>query len=60
LICNGNICGIVYYKELFIKGSTRVNICHFRKTLEFIASGLVDVQSLVTARYKIDDILTAF
>lgn len=51
---------IIHYKELFITGSTRANICHFRKTLEFIASGLVDVKSLVTARFRIDDILKAF
>lgn len=51
---------IIHYKELFITGSTRANICHFRKTLEFIASGLVDVKSLVTARFKIENILTAF
>ncbi len=51
---------LIHYKELFITGSTRANICHFRKTLEFIAEGLVDVKSLVTARFGIDDILTAF
>jgi len=51
---------IIHYRELFITGSTRANICHFRKTLEFIADGLVDVKSLVTARFGIDDILKAF
>ncbi|NLE66900.1 MAG: alcohol dehydrogenase catalytic domain-containing protein [Lentisphaerae bacterium] len=51
---------IIHYKELFITGSTRANICHFRKTLGFIAEGLVDVKGLVTARFRIEDILEAF
>ena len=51
---------IIHYKELFITGSTRANICQFRKTLEFIQNGLVDVKSLVTARYKIDQVFEAF
>lgn len=51
---------IVHYKELFLTGSTRANISQFRKTLDFVANGLVDLKSMVTAKFSIDDILTAF
>ena len=51
---------IVHYKELFLTGSTRANICHFKKTLEFISDGLVDVKSLITRRLPFDQILSAF
>ena len=51
---------IVHYKELFLTGSTRANICHFRKTLEFVSDGLVDLKSMITARFSMDEAITAF
>lgn len=50
----------VHYKELYLTGSTRSSIAQFRKTLEFVSQGLLDVNSMITNRYSIDDILTAF
>lgn len=51
---------IVHYKELFLTGSTRASIIHFRKTLELVGSGLVDLKSMITAEFSIDEALTAF
>jgi L-iditol 2-dehydrogenase len=51
---------LVHYKELYLTGSTRSSIAQFRKTLEFVAQGLIDVNSIITHRYALDDILTGF
>lgn len=50
----------VHYKELYLTGSTRSSIAQFRKTLEFVEQGLIDVKSIITHRYKLDDIMTGF
>ncbi len=50
----------VHYKELYLTGSTRSSIAQFRKTLDFVAMGLLDVKSMITDRYELKDIMTAF
>ncbi|MEK0316695.1 alcohol dehydrogenase catalytic domain-containing protein [Cohnella sp. 56] len=45
---------LIHYKQLVVTGSTKANNYHFRKTLQFIASGILDVGKLVSARYGID------
>jgi L-iditol 2-dehydrogenase len=50
----------IHYKELILTGSSRSSIAQFRKTLEFVFCGFVDVKSLITDRYNFSDILTAF
>ena len=51
---------LVHYKELFLTGSTRSSIAQFRKTLEFVSMGLLDVKSMITDRYELKDIIMAF
>jgi len=51
---------LVHYKELYLTGSTRSSIEQFRKTLDFVALGLLDVKSMITHRYALKDILVAF
>jgi len=51
---------LVHYKELRLTGSTRASTEHFRKTLGFISEGLIDVRKLITARFNINDIMSAF
>jgi Threonine dehydrogenase and related Zn-dependent dehydrogenases len=51
---------IVHYKELYLTGSTRSSIMQFRKTLEFVSQGLLDVKSMVTDTYALKDIEKAF
>lgn len=50
----------IHYHELYITGSTRSSIAQFRKTLEFVAQGLLDVESLITNRYAMTEIIDAF
>jgi len=50
----------IHYKQLLVSGTTRSGLDHYRKTLDFIAKGIVEVDSLVTGRYPIEDVLTAF
>lgn len=50
----------IHYKELYVTGSTRSSIAQFRKTLEFVSLGLMDVNSMITHRYSLSQILTAF
>jgi L-iditol 2-dehydrogenase len=51
---------IVHYRELYLTGSTRSSIAQFRKTLEFVSQGLLNVKDMITHRYGLNDILTAF
>jgi L-iditol 2-dehydrogenase len=50
---------IIHYKQLILTGTTRSSLWHYRKTLDFIASGIVDIDPLITHRYKLNDIKTA-
>ena len=51
---------LVHYKELYLTGSTRANITMFRKTLEVVSQGLIDLKSMITAKYELKDAMTAF
>ena len=46
---------LIHYKQIIVSGTTRASMKQFRKTLELISSGLVEVKSLVTGSFKIDD-----
>jgi len=46
----------IHYKQLIVTGTTRANNVHFRKTLGFIADGIIEVKSLITARFALKDI----
>lgn len=50
----------IHYHELYVTGSTRSSIAQFRKTLEFVALGLLPVNEMITDRYPLQDILNAF
>ena len=51
---------IIHYKQLTVTGTTRSSHAHYRKTLDLIASGLVDVDSHAIHRYPLADIQKAF
>ena len=51
---------LIHYKQLVVTGSTRANIDHFRKTMQFIDDGILEVGSLVTATFKLSEIHKAF
>ena len=51
---------LIHYRELCLTGSTRSSVAQFRTTMEFVAAGLLDVSRLITHRYPLSDILSAF
>ena len=50
----------IHYKELIVTGSTRQSTAQYRTIMSFIASGLLDVRSIITDRYCPEDSLKAF
>ncbi|MDR2163622.1 MAG: alcohol dehydrogenase catalytic domain-containing protein [Clostridiales Family XIII bacterium] len=50
----------IHYKQLQVSGTTRSSHEHYRKTLDFISKGLVDIDPLVTDRYSLEDVQKAF
>ena len=51
---------LIHYKELYITGSTRSSIGQFRKVLEFVSQGIIEVKSIVTHTYSLDQVLEGF
>lgn len=45
---------LIHYKQLVVTGTTKANNEQFRKTLEFISSGLLTVNNLITGKFSID------
>ncbi len=50
----------IHYKELIVTGSTRQSTAQYRTIMSFIASGLLDVRSIITDRYRPEESLQAF
>lgn len=51
---------LVHYRELYLTGSTRSSIAQYRKTMGFVADGLLKVGGLITNRYGIEQAYEAF
>lgn len=51
---------LIHYKQLIVTGSTRASVLQFRKTLEFISSGILDVKRLISNRLPLLDIVKGF
>jgi len=51
---------LIHYKQLHVTGTTRASHAHYRKTLGMITDGLFDLDSLVTHRFPLEHIGTAF
>jgi L-iditol 2-dehydrogenase len=47
---------IIHYKQLMVTGTTRSSLSQFRKTIELLASGLIEVQDLITSRSTLEEI----
>lgn len=47
---------LIHYKELFVTGSSNSTTSDYRTALSLIADGRIDVKSLVTHRYDLDEI----
>jgi L-iditol 2-dehydrogenase len=50
----------IHYKQLIVSGTTRSNLEQYRKAIGFIEKGIVDIDPLVTDRYPLEEIQTAF
>lgn len=48
---------LIHYKQLIISGTTRASLSQYRQTLKYIASGIVNVDTLVSARGDISKLL---
>ncbi|WP_316546313.1 alcohol dehydrogenase catalytic domain-containing protein [Klebsiella oxytoca] len=51
---------LIHSKEITVLGTTKSSIAHFRKTLEFVSSGMLPIKNVVTHEYSIDKGLEAF
>jgi len=51
---------LVHYKELKLVGSYDSTIAHFEKGLQLLAQGLINVKSLVSHRFSLEEINEAF
>lgn len=51
---------LVHYKQLSLHGSTRASLLQYRKVLEFVQSGRLDLKKIITATYSLDQIDEAF
>ena len=51
---------IIHYKQLHVTGTTRASHAHYRKTLRMITDGLFDLDALISHRFPLEKIYTAF
>ena len=47
---------LIHYKQLTVTGTTRASLSQYRRTLGFIANGVIEVASLVTQRGPLEKI----
>jgi len=51
---------LIHYKQLLVTGTTRSSIHQFRKTLDMLASGRLDIKPIITARVTLTEIEVVF
>jgi L-iditol 2-dehydrogenase len=51
---------IIHYRQVNVTGTARSSLAQFRKTIELIGDGLIDVKSLITGRFDLNHIDKAF
>ena len=49
----------IHYKQLIVSGTTRASVAQYRKTLQLISNGCIDIKPLITGRYHLSDIREA-
>lgn len=47
---------LVHYKQLILTGSARASLSQFRKTLDFISSGVLNVRDLISEKFTLPQI----
>lgn len=51
---------LVHYKQLSLHGSARSSLSQYRKVLELVQSGKLDLKKIITATYELDQTMKAF
>lgn len=51
---------IIHYKQIILTGTTGQSLAQYRKSIEIIASGRIDVKKLISARYSLENAEEAF
>jgi len=51
---------LIHYREIFVLGTSSQSIYEFRKTLELVSAGVLDVKRFITHRFPLDETLKAF
>ncbi|GGG01722.1 zinc-dependent dehydrogenase [Paenibacillus abyssi] len=51
---------LIHYKQIIVTGSTRSSILQYRQALDFVKHGLIDVKSLISASFPLNQIDAAF
>lgn len=51
---------LIHYKELFVTATTGSSFQDFYNSMRIISTGRMDVKSIITQRFHIDDIISAF
>jgi len=51
---------LIHYREIFVLGTSSQSIYEFRKTLELVSTGVLDVKRFITHRFPLDETLKAF
>jgi L-iditol 2-dehydrogenase len=51
---------LIHYKEIFVFGTSSQSIYDFRKTLELVSAGVLNVKRFITHRFPLDDVIKAF
>lgn len=49
----------IHYKQLLVAGTTRQSLYQYRKCLDLIAAGTLNVKPLITAESSVDEVVTA-
>jgi len=51
---------LIHYKEIFVFGTSSQSIYDFRKTLELVSAGVLDVKRFLTHHFPLDETAKAF
>ena len=50
---------LIHYRQLKVTGTTRASLIQFRRTLDLIEKGLIEVKDLISSRFSIEDFVKA-
>ncbi len=51
---------IIHYRQLLVTGTTRASLAQYRKCLQLVESGVIDLSPVITNRFALDEIGQAF